>query len=174
MARMGHRAKLLPAMPDEVAPQADGAAQLPPGASVGYLVRETHRAFSRSLQARIGPAGVNIGMWFFLRALREEDGISQRALSQRVRMMEPTTVAALRNMEQRGIIKRVRNPADRRVVNVFLTPHGRALRDELLPRAAAVNAVARRGVTPTEIDTLRAILEKIRANLDDDEGLSLT
>jgi DNA-binding MarR family transcriptional regulator len=164
--------KLQPAMPDEVAPQADGAALLPPGASVGYLVRETHRAFSRSLQARIGPAGVNIGMWFFLRALWEEDGISQRALSQRVRMMEPTTVAALRKMERAGIVKRVRNEADRRIVNVFLTPHGRALRDELLPRAAAVNAVARRGVTQGEIDTLRAILEKIRANLDDDEGIS--
>jgi MarR family transcriptional regulator, organic hydroperoxide resistance regulator len=173
MARVAHRAKL-PAMPEELPSQADAAALLPPGASVGYLVRETHRAFSRSLQARIGPAGVNIGMWFFLRALWEEDGISQRALSQRVRMMEPTTVAALRSMERRGIVKRLRNQADRRIVNVFLTPHGRALRDELLPRAAAVNTVARRGVTPAEIDTLRAILEKIRGNLDDEEELNLS
>src|SRR5258708_22775551 len=102
MARMGHRAKLLPAMPDEVATQADGVAQLPPGASVGYLVRETHRAFSRSLQARLVPAGANIGMWFFPRAPWEEDGISQRALTHRVRLMKPTTVAALRNLEQRG------------------------------------------------------------------------
>src|SRR5207302_8410907 len=146
---------------------AEGAI-LAPVASVGYLVRATHRAFSRSLQARIAPHGVNIGMWFFLRALWEEDGISQRALSQRVRMMEPTTVAALRAMEKRGIVRRMRNQTDRRIVNVFLTTHGRALRDKLLPCAAAVNAVARRGVTAAEIDHLRAVRDKIRTNLDDD------
>jgi MarR family transcriptional regulator, organic hydroperoxide resistance regulator len=167
MARAGNKARLLLAMPEE-----NSTAQLPPGTSVGYLVREAHRAFSRSLQARIGPAGVTIGMWFFLRVLWEEDGISQRELSQRVRMMEPTTVAALRNMERCGIVARVRNRADRRVVNVFLTEYGRGLRDALLPHAAAVNALARRGVTATEIDTLRAILEKIRRNLDDDAALS--
>ena len=166
MARAGGKMRALLAMPEE------SAADLPSGTSVGYLVRETHRAFSRSLQARIGPAGVNIGMWFFLRALWEEDGISQRALSQRVRMMEPTTLAALREMERRGIVARVRSRADRRVVNVFLTDYGRGLRDALLPRAAAVNALARRGVTAAEIDALRAILEKIRANLDADETLS--
>ena len=65
------------------APQ-DATALPPTETSLGYLVRETHRAFTRSLQARIAPHGITIGMWFFLRALWEEDGISQRALSQRV------------------------------------------------------------------------------------------
>lgn len=141
---------------------------LPPGRSVGYLVRQTHRAFTRSLQARIAPEGVTIGMWYFLRVLWQEDGISQRELSQRVGMMEPTTASALNNMERRGLVRRLRNRADRRVVNVFLTERGRALEKRLLPLAAEVNRVALRALSSQELRSLYALLTKLRASLDDD------
>lgn len=141
---------------------------LPPSRSVGYLVRQTHRAFTRALQARIAPHGVSIGMWFFLRALWQEDGVSQRELSQRVGMMEPTTASALTNMERKGLVRRIRNRTDRRVVNVFLTERGRALRRELLPLAAEVNEAAVRGVSVNEVAQLRALLAKLRTRLDAD------
>ncbi len=143
---------------------------LPPGRSVGYLVRQTHRALTRALQARIAPHGVSIGMWFFLRALWQEDGISQRELSHRVGMMEPTTATALTSMERKGYVRRIRNRTDRRIVNVFLTERGRALRRELLPLAAEVNEVALRGITINEAAQLRALLSKIQARLDADTG----
>lgn len=143
---------------------------LPPSRSVGYLVRQTHRAFTRALQARIAPHGVSIGMWYFLRVLWQEDGISQRELSQRVGMMEPTTASALNNMERKGFVRRLRNRTDRRIVNVFLTERGRALRRELLPLAAAVNEVALRGVSADDIGKLRAVLAKLQAGLEADAG----
>jgi DNA-binding MarR family transcriptional regulator len=143
---------------------------LPTSRSVGYLVRQTHRAFTRALQARIAPHGVSIGMWYFLRVLWQEDGISQRELSQRVGMMEPTTASALNNMERKGFVRRLRNRTDRRVVNVFLTERGRALRRELLPLAAAVNEVALRGVSAEDVGKLRAVLAKLQAGLDADAG----
>ncbi len=145
---------------------------LPPAASVGYLVRQTHRAFMRSLGARIAPHGVSIGMWYFLRALWEEDGISQRALSQRVGMMEPTTASALTNMERKGFVRRLRNRVDRRIVNVFLTERGRALREQLLPLAADVNQMALLDLSGEELSRLRAILTKLGAALDADPELS--
>ena len=143
---------------------------LPPSRSVGYLVRRTHRAFTRALQARIAPHGVSIGMWYFLRVLWQEDGISQRELSQRVGMMEPTTASALTNMERKGFVRRLRNRTDRSIVNVFLTERGRALRGELLPLAAAVNEAALRGVSADELGRLRALLGKLQAGLDADAG----
>ena len=63
--------------------------------SIGYVLRDTYRGFSRVLQSKIAPHGVSIGQWYFLRVLWEEDGLTQRELSQRVGMMEPTTVTAL-------------------------------------------------------------------------------
>jgi DNA-binding MarR family transcriptional regulator len=142
------------------------AIAFPPEQSVGYLMRETHRAFMRELQARIAPQGVTQGMWFFLRVLWEEDGLTQRELSQRVRMMEPTTVTALNNMEKRGLVLRVRNPDDRRKVNIFLTERGRRLRARLLPHAVATNQVALTGLGETEVEQLRAILRRMKRNLD--------
>ena len=98
--------------PATPAPRAKPAAKTafvkyPPESSVGYLLRDTHRAFSRILQASIAPWGVTMGMWYFLRALWDEDGLTQRELSRRVGMMEPTTVSALNHMERRGLIERI-------------------------------------------------------------------
>ena len=90
-------------------PARKSVADFPPDQSVGYLVRETHRAFLRALGTRVSRHGVSTGMWYFLRALWEEDGLTQRELSRRVRMMEPTTATALESMERRGLISRTRN-----------------------------------------------------------------
>lgn len=106
---------------------------------VAALLRDAHRAVAKSLSAKIAPHGVSIGQWHFLRALWEEDGMTQRELSHRVGMMEPTTVTALNGMERRGLVKRVRNPRDRRKLNVYLTDAGRALKAQLLPLEEALN-----------------------------------
>jgi len=146
----------------------NSGADFPPDQSVGYLMRETHRAFLRALGARVSRHGVSIGMWYFLRALWEEDGLTQRELSRRVRMMEPTTATALENMERRGLISRTRNSQDRRKVNIRLTDRGRRLREVLLPYAIEVNQVALAGISPKKIPLLREQLDRIKSNLDAD------
>ena len=133
--------------------------------SVGALLRMTYRTMAQELQALLAPHGIPIGMWYFLRALWEEDGLTQRELSQRVGAMAPTTVEQLRKMEQSGLIERVRSAEDRRRIHVSLTEKGRALRRELLPYAAAVNDAALVGLSDMEISYLRLMLDRIRANL---------
>lgn len=130
------------------------------------LLRDVHRSFTRSLQARIASHGVTMGQWLFLRALWQEDGITQRELSQRVGMMEPTTVTALNGMERRELVQRVRNPHDRRKVNIYLTPKGRSLREVLLPCALEINQLALRGIADDELtrtmDLLRLVMDNLR------------
>jgi DNA-binding MarR family transcriptional regulator len=149
-------------------PARKAAADFPPDQSVGYLVREAHRAFLRALGARVSRHGVSIGMWYFLRALWEEDGLTQRELSRRVRMMEPTTATALESMERRGLISRTRNSVDRRKVNIHLTDEGQRLREVLLPYAREVNRVALAGISAKKIPLLREQLDLIKRNLDAD------
>ncbi len=136
-----------------------------PDQSTGYLLRDTFRAFSKVLAARISAHGVTLGQWYFLRVLWEEDGLTQRELSQRVGMMEPTTVTALNGMEKRGYVRRVRNTEDRRKVNVFLTRKGRSLRNKLLPYAIDVNRFATEGVSEGDLEILRATLRRMRDKL---------
>ncbi|MBJ7411794.1 MAG: MarR family transcriptional regulator [Phenylobacterium sp.] len=141
-----------------------------PTNSIGYLTRIAFRAFSRALEVRTAPHGVSSGQWRFLRVLWREDGLTQRELSRRVGMREPTTVIALKSLERSGFVTRQKSLEDRRKVHVFLTPEARALEAVLLPAVAEVNAVALAGLTPDEIAVLRKALTQVGRNLTADVG----
>jgi DNA-binding MarR family transcriptional regulator len=156
-----------PARPDpNLAQPAAPEVDYPLAFSIGSAIRATHRQFAQDLQDRLAPYDIPVGMWYFFRALWEEDGLTQRQLSQRVGSMEPTTVEQLRNMERRGYIERRRSLDDRRKIHVHLTDSGRALKNQLMPFAMDVNRVALEGLSEGEIGFLRLVLDRIRGNLD--------
>src|SRR5271170_4690972 len=133
----------------------DRTAEFPPRLSSGYLVRDAHRAFQRLLERRIATYGVTRGQWYFLRVLWITDGVSQRELSARVGMMEPTTVIALRSMERAGLVQRVRGEDDRRKVRVFLTAKAQRLRSELIGVARGITDEAEEGVSLRDLAVFR-------------------
>ncbi|HTH97389.1 MAG TPA: MarR family transcriptional regulator [Stellaceae bacterium] len=135
--------------------------------SIGAELRHTHRSLVQDLQDRLEAVGLPIGMWYFLRVLWEEDGLTQRELSQKVGSMEPTTVEQLRNMEARGLIERRRSEDDRRKMHVHLTPAGIELKQSLLPIGGAVNATALHGLSNEEVAQLRELLGHMRRNLEE-------
>ncbi|MBT6274343.1 MAG: winged helix-turn-helix transcriptional regulator [Chromatiales bacterium] len=136
-----------------------------PGRSLGYLLRDGFRAFNKVLHDLIEAHGVAIGHWYFLRELWVEDGLTQRELSRRAGIMEPTTAAAVNAMEEKGLISRERNADDRRKVNIFLTQVGRQIQDELLPYVKQVNELAATDLSPGEMAELRQLLDRVRNNL---------
>ncbi len=129
-------------------------------------MRDAHRAFQRLLERRIAAYGVTRGQWYFLRVLWITDGLSQRELSARVGMMEPTTVIALRSMEKSGLIRRVRGDDDRRKVLVFLTAKAKRLRGELLTVARTITDEAEEGIAPRDLAAFRRIVARMTENLD--------
>src|SRR5712675_675616 len=138
----------------------------PPIESAGYLVRDAHRAFQKLLEKRIAAYRITRGQWYFLRVLWIEDGLSQRELSARVGMMEPTTVIALRSMEKAGLIRRVRSSEDKRKAEVWLTPKAKRMRGELLKVARSVTVEAEVGIAPDDIRVAQRVLAQMTANLD--------
>ncbi|MCY0096917.1 MarR family winged helix-turn-helix transcriptional regulator [Hoeflea ulvae] len=138
---------------------------LPFEESVGYQIRQTSRLFQRSLQQKIEPHGVTLGMWYFLRALWHEDGMTQRELSLVVGTMEPTTLTAIKSMEKTGLVRRVKNEDDRRKINIYLTERGKALRSELMPLAKDVVDGSVHGFSDRERSALLEYLKAIQVNL---------
>jgi DNA-binding MarR family transcriptional regulator len=139
---------------------------LPPARSSGYLVRDAHRAFQRVLERRIARFGVTRGHWYFLRVLWIRDGVTQRELSARVGMMEPTTVIALKSMERAGLVRRVRSREDARRAQVWLTPLGRRLEQQLLPVARQIVREAEKGIGRRNVAVFRAVIARMTTNLD--------
>ncbi|MDP9196506.1 MAG: MarR family winged helix-turn-helix transcriptional regulator [Pseudomonadota bacterium] len=129
-------------------------------------LRIVHRTYCKALQNRIAAHGVSLGQWAFLCSLWEEDGITQRELSRRVGMKEPTTVSALNVMERQGIVIRVRNTFDKRKINVFLTEKARKMRDSLLKVSADIERQARQSITDDDMEKLNNLLSRIVSNLN--------
>jgi DNA-binding MarR family transcriptional regulator len=138
---------------------------LPFETSVGYQIRQTNRLFCRYLQQQIAPYGLTLGMWYFLRALWDEDGLTQRELSVIVGTMEPTTLTAIKAMEREGLVRRQKNVEDRRKINIFLTERGRGLKAELLPLAKKVVEDSVAGFARAERERFLEDLKAVQRNL---------
>ena len=85
---------------------------------LAHLTKEAWRAFVRALQTRLAAHGVPFGHWTFLRVLWEEDGITQRALSEAAGVAEPSTATAIRSMEELGYVTRRQVRGNRKNVYV--------------------------------------------------------
>ncbi len=142
-----------------------------PDDRMAHLVKDTARSFLRSLQARLAAQGVSLGHWTYLRILWERDGLTQRELSNEAGVMEPTTVVALRAMEELGYITRERLPDNRKNIYVYLTGKGKSLKKKLVPLAEEVNRLALKGLMASDVETTRRSLLVMLDNLARDEAL---
>lgn len=140
-----------------------------PNDRLAHLVKDATRALVRALQMRLAEHAVSFGHWTFLRILWEGDRLTQRELSERAGVMEPTTFSALKAMERLGYVRRRKFAGDRKKIYVLLTAKGRALRERLVPLAEDVNRIAVRGIKPAAIGTTRKVLLAIIENMDRDE-----
>lgn len=144
-----------------------------PNDRLAHLVKDAMRGLTRALQMRQSRHGVSFGHWTFLRILWDTDGLTQRELSERAGLVEPTTFAALKAMEKLGYVTRRQMPDSRKKVYVFLTPKGRALKSKLVPMAEEVNDVAVRGISAADIAATRRTLLVMIENLAQDETASI-
>lgn len=140
-----------------------------PNDRLAHLVRDAGRAYTRALQIRLARHDVPFGHWTFLRILWESDGLTQRELSERAGVMEPTTFAAMKTMEALGYIERRQLPDNKKNMYVYLTPAGRALKKKLIPLAEETNQVSTQGINTADIQTTRRVLLAILQNLAHDE-----
>ena len=136
-----------------------------PDDRIAHLVKDATRALVRALQTRLSDHSVSFGHWTYLRILWVRDGLTQRQLSDEAGVMEPTTVTAIRAMEELGYVTRRQLPDNRKNIYVYLTPKGRALESKLVPMAEEVNHIALTGVTARDAKTARAVLMAMIENL---------
>jgi MarR family transcriptional regulator, organic hydroperoxide resistance regulator len=114
--------------------------------------------------------GVRVGQNLLLEVLWETDGLTPGELAGRLRVATPTVVKSANRMATAGLLVRKPDPADARLVRLYLTDQARAVRqaveeerDELEHRMTAT-------LTPAEREHLRSALIKIIAQLGGSAG----
>ena len=136
---------------------------------LAHLTRLAARGFTRSLQFRLDGFDMTFGHWIFLRILWNEDGLTQRVLSERANLTEPTTHNALVKLEKLGYVIRKNLKGNNRRQHAFLTKRGRDARKILEPLALEVNEVSTNGLSDKEVTMFRKFLNITIENLAKDE-----
>jgi len=111
--------------------------------------------------------GVRVGQHIVLSVLWEQDGLTPGEIARRLGTATPTIVNTATRMEEAGLVARRPDPADARLVRLFLTPRGRGAREPVRAARAALEQHATATLTAAERDHLRSALTKIIARLQD-------
>jgi DNA-binding MarR family transcriptional regulator len=121
------------------------------------------RAIKKQLE-RFNLSGAEYGI---IRNL-EDSALTLSELSQRLLRVNSNTTAMIDALERKGLVERIRDAEDRRVIRVKLTGSGLKLRNEVVP---SHNHYVNSLLTPlndTEIMNLLALLEKLEAICDEE------
>lgn len=133
--------------------------------ALGFLLADATRTMNRAIAARLTLHGLPLGLFPFLRALCEQDGVSQKDLADRLRFKGPTAVAAIRQLERGGLVHRVSDPDDGRRSYLYVTTKGRELYDKVIIEVEDVMALCTRAFSRAEHQQFTRFLKRMRANL---------
>lgn len=109
--------------------------------------------------------GVRVGQNLVLEELWTEDGLAPGEVARRVGVSTPTVVKMASRMEASGLIDRRRDERDRRLIRLYLTEKGRAVRKPLQREREQLRELATADLTLTERRALETGLAKMVRNL---------
>ncbi len=104
-------------------------------------------------------AGITYTQYVVFLVLWETDGVTMGELGRRLFLDNGTLSPLVKKLEENGFVRRVRSEEDERVVNVFLTEKGRALKDSLAAVPLQVGSCV--PLEPEEAGVLYSLLYKI-------------
>ena len=102
-------------------------------------------------------------MLFFI---AEQDGITQKELAQRMQITPASVTVSVRRMETEGLVQRIPDTKDARVLHLHLTPKGRHLNQECLQVRDDLIRRLFCGYDAQDIEQMSRLLDKMEQNLN--------
>ncbi len=137
------------------------------------LLLEAHRALGAELVAALAERGypdVRPGHAAVFLHIDRRSGTRLTELARRARVTKQGMMLVVDELEQRGYVRRVRDPEDGRAKIVRLTARGRRLAAEVRRLVAAIEARTRRELGDRRFETLREALLLIAGGTNEDPG----
>ena len=132
---------------------------------LGLHLTRISRTVSRAFDDILAEAGGSLPVWLVLISLKSRPPGSQRQLAEAVGIQGATLTHHLDAMESAGLVTRRRDPANRRLQLVELTPAGEALFLRLRDAAMAFDKRLRAGLSDSEVSQLEALLTRLGDNV---------
>ena len=133
---------------------------------IGLRLSRTARAVTQAFERELAAAGGSVATWQVLLLVRGGSWGAQARIADALGVTPATLTHHLAALERRGLVRRWREPGNRRVQQVELTPEGEALFGRLRAVAVAHDARLRAALDDEELDRLGALLDRLRAAVE--------
>ncbi|MFO1394344.1 MAG: MarR family winged helix-turn-helix transcriptional regulator [Steroidobacteraceae bacterium] len=129
--------------------------------SMGYLLRRVYTTMHERIESAFAGHGFTLMQWIILIYLR--DGLARTAsdISREFRHDSGALTRVIDRLERRGLLARRRSAADRRAVELSLTPLGRRTVESLLPVVVGQMNLALEPFTREEFVQLRSLMVRL-------------
>ncbi|RYZ33265.1 MAG: MarR family transcriptional regulator [Myxococcaceae bacterium] len=117
------------------------------------------RAMVQAYTPLLAKLGLTYPQYLVMLVLWETDGVTVKALGEKLYLDSGTLTPLLKRLETLGMLRRERSKEDARSVTASLTPQGRALRRKAASVPEAI--VCRTGLTLEELSRLRRDVLKL-------------
>jgi DNA-binding MarR family transcriptional regulator len=136
--------------------------------SVAFLLSQVGAHASARFAERLEPLGLKPPHSGILFVIEQADGLSQQALGEKLGVFPSRLVAILDELEERGLVERRDNPADRRSYALYLTQAGR----ETLEQIRRVGQAHQDALCAALDEAERAQLAGLLARIVAEQGLT--
>jgi MarR family transcriptional regulator for hemolysin len=132
---------------------------------IGQHLTRASKGVARAFDEALAAHGCSHPVWLILLALQGRRHRAQRELAEAVGIEGPTLTHHLNRLELAGLVVRMRDPQNRRVHRVDLTPAGQAWFHEMLATVIDFDARLRAGLSDEEVAAAHDLLDRLQANV---------
>jgi DNA-binding MarR family transcriptional regulator len=148
-------------------PPRAAAAEAPSIHASHSIIRLIHRLrveLIDALDRELAPYDISAPQLIVLSSVANSEADSAAALCKSISYDPGAMTRMIDRLEQKGLIRRVPNPDDRRATNLEITVAGKALYPQLLAAKETVQAQFLRGFSETDVRTLESLLNRVLEN----------
>lgn len=128
-----------------------------------FAVYSTAHALNRTYKPLLDPLGLTYPQYLVMLVLWTGDGLTVKALGERLHLDSGTLTPLLKRLEAQGQVRRIRDSQDERQVRIFLTDTGRSLSSEAGKITRSIFCAT--GLSAGELAELKGSLAKVRGRL---------
>jgi DNA-binding MarR family transcriptional regulator len=146
------------------APAPAAADAAPPRHGVLRLINRARVEMVDAMDRALAPFDITAPQLIVLASVANKEADSAAGLCKSISYDPGAMTRMIDRLEQKGLVRRIRNPEDRRAMNLELTVAGRALYPQLLAVKENVQAQLLRGFSADEVQQLESFLHRVIAN----------
>ena len=136
--------------------------------TIDFHIRWAWYNISRMYNLKAGEFGGSMAIGYALLNI-DRDGTPSTKLAPKMGMEPRSLTRMIKNLDQNGLIQKVSDKSDKRLVKIFLTDKGKAVRAQAKQVVISFNKKIKEEIDSKELETCFSVLKKLNHLIDNNK-----